>query len=151
MGVLVKCLFDGTKTKYIQDTEFDKEQVALLKKFMATKDQNTIFFKQFLDKDEVSFNGKLPKFFRTIMLPPLLEKCKNDYGISTPSELEAILSLFYLKAKRKKADGTEYEIAMRVDEVNLDAQVAFISKVANFALSKYQVKYPNANEIDAAI
>lgn len=147
MGVLVKCKFDGTKTSYPSETEFDNNQKALLKSFMAAH-TGVVFYKYFMDAEEVNFNKKFPSFYRKIMLPPLFEKSKNDFGITQVSELDAILSLFFLKVKRKKSDGTEYEIPLRVEDLDLNGQIDFIAKVANLALTRYQIKYPNANEIN---
>jgi hypothetical protein len=54
-----------------------------------------------------------------------------------------------LKRKLRKSDGTDFEVAARIENVPFAVQANFIAQVANFAMKKYQLKYPNANEIEA--
>lgn len=69
-------------------------------------------------------------------------------GISNVHEVDAVMSEYYLKKTMKKQDGTEYKVTMRIENLSLPDQVEFIGKVANFAITKYGIKYPNPNEIN---
>jgi CII-binding regulator of phage lambda lysogenization HflD len=104
-----------------------------------------------MDAEEVNFNKKLPNFYRMIMLQPLYEKMKEDYGLSSVNDLEAMLSVMFMKKKMKKKDGTEYDLPQRIDHLSFAEQIEALSKVANMAIVKYGIRYPNANEIDGML
>lgn len=150
MGILAKVTFDkdSGKVKYIQETPHDIEIIKQLKKFVESH-KGVIAYKYFMDEEEVNFNKKLPTYYRMIMLQPLLEKMSGEYGCTTVYEVDAILSTWWLKIKKTKSDGTTYDITMRIEAVSFAAQIEFIAKVANMAITKYQIKFPNANEVDS--
>lgn len=149
MGVLVEVTFDKEtgKVKYFQETEGQKENVKKLKQFVEAHKGDTAF-KYFMDKEEVNFNKKLPNFYRMIMLQPLFEKMKTEYGLTSINDLDATLSVFYLKKELIKFDGTKYEVPVRIENISFAEQIEFVAKVANLAITKYAIKYPNANEVD---
>ena len=146
MGILVRCKLENGKTKVLAETESEKESIKSLKQFGATH-EGVEFFKYYLDKEEVVMDNNLPRYYKMIMLEPLYKAMKETYGFNSISDCDAALCTFFNKEKRTKSDGTTYEIAMRISEVPLAKQIAFISKVANLAITKYGIKYPNANEV----
>ncbi len=149
MGVLIEVEFDKEtgKVKYLQENDKQIEDVQKLKQFVELHKGDRAF-KYFMDKDEVSFHKKLPNFYRMIMLQPLFEKMKVEYGLNNINELDAVLSTFYLQKELSKPDGTKYKVSMRVETATFAEQVEFIAKVANLAITKYSIKFPNANEVD---
>ena len=146
MGLLVEVKFENGKVSYLHETEQQKETLRLLKQFVAAH-EGTTCYKLFLDKEEISFHKKLPQYYRTVMLQPLFEQMKDEYGLSNLNELDAVLSESFLAKEITKKNGETKKIALRIDNVPYDQQVAFISKVATVAATKYQIKFPNANEI----
>lgn len=147
MGVLVKVRFEGGKVRYPQQTQGEIEIIKKLKQFVAAH-EGAEAYKYFMDIEEVNMHKKLPNFYKMIMLQPLFEKMAAEYGVSSIHEVDAILSLWFLKKKKQKLDATAYEIPMRIEAVSLAEQIEFVGKVSNFAITKYGIKYPNANEVD---
>lgn len=145
--ILVRCTFESGKVKYLIENQDDKDAIERVKQFVALH-EGDVAYKMFLNKEEVVFHKKLPEYYRAIMLQPLYDKMKDEYGLADINECDALLSLFFLKNKNKKADGTEYDIPLRIEKVPYARQIEFISKVANLAISRYSIKYPNANEVD---
>lgn len=152
MGVLVRVTFDKEtgKVKYFQETEGEVEDIKKLKQFVEAH-KGEIAYKYFMDKEEVNFNKKLPNFYRMIMLQPLFEKMKEDYGLSSVNDLDNVLCVFYAKKTLTKKDGTTYEVPQKIEHLSFEKQIEFISNVANLAISKYGIRYPNANEVDAML
>lgn len=146
-SVLVRVKYEGGRVKYLQETDNDKSSISRLKQFVSAH-EGLECYKAFIDKSALTFSTNLDNYYYGIMLNPLLEKCKGEYNITTAGELDAILSTFYLKRKGVKSDGKEYEVALRITDVPVDMKIKFIANVANFAIAKYQIKYPNANELD---
>lgn len=139
----------GGKLKYSNQTDWDKRNLQLAKEFTQSHEGSVIYISlQSSDEYEVSKN--LPLYLEKIILPQLFSKMKDEYSLLNVSECEATLSALFGQSKKIKNDGkTEFIIHKRIKDMNLLEQTNFIAKVANFAVSKYQLVFPNANEIDS--
>ena len=145
MGLLVEATFVNGRVKYPQTNQDQIDQIARLKQFVAAN-EGQVVFKYFMTSDEIESLSGLPKYYRTIMLGPLLPKISQEYGLKTVSELDALLSVFFLQKQFKKSDGKEYTITLRIEDLPKAEQVQFIAKVAGLAI-KHGIKYPNINEL----
>lgn len=152
MGVLVRVTFDKEtgKVKYLKETQGEAEDIEKLKQFVEAH-KGEVAYKYFMDKEEVNFNKKLPTFYRMIMLQPLFEKMKEEYGLESINDLDNVLCVFYAKKKMTKKDNSTYEVPQRIEHLTYEKQIEFISNVANLAITKYGIRYPNANEVDGML
>jgi hypothetical protein len=149
MPVTVKVKVDGGKVRYYTQTENDKQNIEHLKALMQASEGKDLY-KVYMTPDELSPAKKILNYYRAIMLPPLFAKMQEEYGIVSIHEADAVLRAAYAKKKFTKKDGNTYEIPVPIEALSFSEQAVFISKVADFALAKYAVKYPNANEIEGA-
>lgn len=151
MSLIAEGTVVSGKLKYFTRNEQEKQTLKLAGEFVKNHEGQRIFIELHSGAD-MSFQKNLPMYFEKIILPPLFVKMKDEYGLSNVGECKATLSLMFATQKKiKPGTDKEYSIAMRINEMSLVEQGDFIAKVANMAVTKYQLKFPNANEIDNSL
>ena len=146
MSVLVKAKFVGGKISYYSSTEQQKKQIELLKQF-AKDNEGLDIWKEFHSADEMNFEKNLINYYNRILLPAMYTAMKDDFGLTHKGECNAALCLSFLKKQGKKKDGTEFSLIMRIEDVSFQDQAEFVSAVANLAITKYNLRFPSAIEI----
>lgn len=72
---------------------------------------------------------------------------RTEYNLESIGQTDALLSDFYLKTDKAKEDKTAYVLVPRLEDLSFVDQARFLSKCANLAISKYDIRFPSATEI----
>lgn len=148
MSILAKGKFVDKKMKLYSASEHEKNCMALLKQFASDNDGKDFFLCVYA-KDEIDYNKHMIAYYKNIVLPALFVAMKEDYSLDSVAECDNCLSTMFLSKEKTKKDGNKYQMIQSISSISFAEQGMFLSKVANLAVSRYSIRFPNAGEINS--
>jgi len=150
MSVIARGKVVGGKLKYYSTSETDKRALQLTAQTIKDNEGEDVYL-EVHTKDEMNFQKNLSLYVEKVIIPPLFKAMQDEYLLANEAECLAVLCVMFGKKKKAKKDGSPYDIILRMKEMDSIMQAEFVSKIANLAMTKYQLKFPSAKEIQSVI
>jgi len=147
MGLVMRGVVRQGKLKTATTTEAEKLTLENVKQFIKDNEGQEIYLEVHSSEDFNQSKGFV-NYFRKIIVPLIFAKAKGEYSLSSEAECEAMMSEMFYRVAKKKADGTEYKVSIPIERMTQSEQATFMGKVATWAVTKFQLTFPSANELN---